>query len=247
MESFKEYMWYLLLSPFKKAKQAVNAWWIWCKVFGRWFDSCLEDLFRAREESMVATARELLLPIHAADRGLVRYAGEEVENFRSRIAMHEELCRLGGVNQGILLAVKTLGYSTVTIIPAKDYKGDAARWAEFYILLPMNIEDAYPIGYDILKKNVRLWKEVGAKDNYQFIFQDTNTVEKITDIYRVVLKAVAEIQNRQENNIMFRTAAENQLDSGLILTIRNNLWYLDGSNRLDGGKILNAYEKMEEL
>lgn len=247
MESFKEYMWYLLLSPFKKAKQAVNSWWIWCKVFGKWFDSCLGDLFTAREESMVATAKELMLPLHAAERGLIRYAGEETENFRSRIAMHEEICRLGGMNQGILLAVKTLGYSAVTIIPAKDYKGDAERWAEFYILLPMNIEDAYPIGYDILKKNVRLWKEVGAKENYQFIFQDTNTVQKITDISRVVLKAEVESWNGQENYITFRTAAENQLDSGLILTIRNNLWYLDGSYKLDGSKILNAYKKMEEL
>lgn len=166
MESFIEYMWYLFTSPFKKVKKTLNHWYTLCKVFGKRLDECKEDLLRARDEGMVATCSDEMLPVHAADRNLSRYTGESPDNFRSRIAMYEEVCQLGGLNEGIILAVKALGYTNPVIRSARDFKGDTTRWAEFYLIIVMDVDEEHPIAFSILRKTVRQWKEVEAKDNY---------------------------------------------------------------------------------
>ena len=168
IENFIEYMWYLLTTPLKKLKKALNKWYILCRVFGRRFDEAKEDILRARDEGMVATCSHEMLPVHGADRRLTRYEGEHPENFRSRIAMYEEICKLGGTNEGVLLAVRTLGYTNPIIISAKELYGDENRWAEFYIVIVMDADEEHPISFDIMRKTVRKWKEVGAKDNYFF-------------------------------------------------------------------------------
>lgn len=166
MDNFIEYMWYLLTAPLKKVKKSLNAWYTLCKVLGRRFDESKEALLRARDEGMVATCSDEMLPVHGADRRLTRYEGEQPENFRSRIAMYSEVCQLGGLNEGIILAVKSLGYTNPVIRSAKEFKGDAERWAEFYLIIVMNTDEQHPISFGILRKTVRQWKEVGAKDNY---------------------------------------------------------------------------------
>ena len=183
IENFIEYMWYLLTTPLKKLKKALNKWYILCRVFGKRFDE-------ARDEGMVATCSHEMLPVHGADRRLTRYEGEHPENFRSRIAMYEEICKLGGTNEGVLLAVRTLGYTSPVLVRANDLTGfshftldgswllDGSRtlesdtienrWAEFYIVIVMDADEEHPISFDIMRKTVRKWKEVGAKDNYFF-------------------------------------------------------------------------------
>ena len=118
IENFIEYMWFLLTTPLKKLKKALNKWYILCKVFGRRFDEAKENILRARDEGMVATCSHEMLPVHGADRRLTRYEGEHPENYRSRIAMYDELCKLGGTNEGVLLAVKTLGYVSPVLVSA---------------------------------------------------------------------------------------------------------------------------------
>lgn len=90
IENFIEYMWYLLTTPLKKLKKALNKWYILCRVFGKRFDEAKEDILRARDEGMVATCSHEMLPVHGADRRLTRYEGEHPENFRSRIAMYAQ-------------------------------------------------------------------------------------------------------------------------------------------------------------
>lgn len=75
---------------------------------------------------------------------------------------------MGGTNRGIIVAVKSLGYTEVSVIPAREADGTDDAWAEFYVTITME-EEAHPIGFDILCKEVRRKKEVGAKDNYMFI------------------------------------------------------------------------------
>ena len=123
IENFIEYMWYLLTTPLKKLKRSLNKWYILCKVYGRRFDEVKEDILRARDEGMVATCCHEMLPVHGADRRLTRYDGEHPENYRSRIAMYEEVCKLGGTNEGVLLAVKTLGYTAPELVRANDKTG----------------------------------------------------------------------------------------------------------------------------
>lgn len=190
IENFIEYMWYLFTTPLKKLKKALNKWYILCRVFGKRFDEAKEDILRARDEGMVATCSHEMLPVHGADRRLTWYEGEHPENFRSRIAMYEEICELGGTNEGVLLAVRTLGYTSPVLVRANDLTGfshftldgswllDGSRtlesdtienrWAEFYIVIVMDADEEHPISFDIMRKTVRKWKEVGAKDNYFF-------------------------------------------------------------------------------
>lgn len=188
---FAEYMWYLLTSPLKKVKKSLNAWYILCKVFGRRLDRQKEAIFRARDEGMVATCCQEMLPIHGADRNLTRYAGEHPENFRIRIAKYEEVCRLGGTNEGIILAVRSLGFGEVELITAPKLKGDMSRWAEFYLILPMDMETLYPINMQILRKEVRKVKEVGAKENYlirvtgKFEEEDIAALERIRMLFQL--------------------------------------------------------------
>lgn len=249
MDNFIEYMWYLLTTPFKKLKKALNKWYILCRVFGRRFDEVKEDILRARDESMVATCSPEILPVHGADRGLIRYVGEDPENFRARIAMYDELCRLGGTNEGVLLAVKTLGYVSPTLVRANDRPwvlgSGRDRWAEFYIVLNMDIDQEYPIGFNILQKAVRKWKEVGAKDNYYFAFC-ISCLNKVEDALRIALAAQAQIHMQAQNRMALQMHVDTEMDTGLKVEIKNNLFYLDGQYRLDGSKPLNTYETIEE-
>lgn len=169
-DRFCDYMYYLLTSPFKKIKKSKNQWFILFKVLGHRFDEALESIYNARNQTMVATCAQEMLQIHAEDRGITRYKGEELENFRKRISNYTEVCRLGGTNKGVILSVWALGYNKVSLVPAKEFTSDPSRWAEFFIVITIESEETNPVGLDILKKEVRRTKEVGAKDNYFFIY-----------------------------------------------------------------------------
>lgn len=167
LERFADYMYYLLLTPFKRVRKEVNQWYLLFKVFGARFDKAKEALLQARDETMVATCSQVMLQEHGRDRGLTRYEGEKLENYRKRIALYEQVCRLGGTNEGIILAVMSLGYDDVAVIPAREVEGNSTHWAEFYVDISMN-DEPHPIPFDVIYKEVRKKKEVGAKDNYLF-------------------------------------------------------------------------------
>ena len=248
LENFIQYMWYLVTTPLKKLKKALNKWYILCKVFGRRLDETKEDILRARDEGMVATCSHEMLPVHGADRRLTRYEGEHPENYRSRIAMYDELCKLGGTNEGVLLAVRTLGYEAPRLVRANDLMGDAQgeRWAEFYIIIELDADRKLPIRFSILQKTVRKWKEVGAKDNYFFIFDTSGPACGIEGSCRAILIAQWENLIMGKNRTVVPLRTETLIDTGLKVEIKNNLFYLDGKYLLDGSKILNTYETMEE-
>lgn len=109
------------------------------------------------------------------ERGLGRYENEDIENYRRRIALYPEVCRLGGTNEGIILAVKSLGYTDVDIVPARVMENSTEHWAEFYVLITMGSEP-HPIGFNVLANEVRKKKEVGAKDNYKFVTQNPSDI-----------------------------------------------------------------------
>lgn len=189
-DKFCDYMYYLLTSPFKQIKKKLNQWYILFRVLGKRFDEAMDRLYDAREQTMLATCDPVMLPVHAEDRKMTQYPGEDAENFRARIANYPEVLRLGGSDPGVLLAVRTLGYESPEMIKANDFKGrvyfetdgswnlDGSRvleagelpdrWAEFYIVIRMGVDDSHPISTAILKKEVRKTKYVGAKDNYSF-------------------------------------------------------------------------------
>ncbi len=246
-ESFAEYMWYLLTTPYKMVKKSINNWYILCQVFGKRFDEAKEDILRARDEGMVATCSHAMLQIHGADRRITQYVGEDPENYRSRVAMYEEICRLGGTNEGVLLAVRTLGYDSPKIVRAIELIEDAGdRWAEFYIIIDMDVDEKHPISFNILQKTVRLWKEVGAKDNYFFSFHVTSPVCDIMDDCSMALLAQGTNLFQGLPRAILLMVAETPVGTGLTVEIKNNLFYLDGTYMLDGAKPLNTYEMKED-
>lgn len=132
-DRFGEYMFDLLFAPLKKGKRAVNQFYIFFKVIGRIFDGLKEDALRVRDETNIATASPIMLPVHGQDRNMPRLAGESVEAYRTRLAMKGIIAEKGGLKDGILYALAALGYEQSTIEPFGLQ--DPERWAEFIIFL----------------------------------------------------------------------------------------------------------------
>lgn len=245
-EKFCDYMYYLLTSPFKKIRKSLNQWYILFGVLGRRFDDTMDSLYNAADQTLVATCDPIMLAVHAADRKMTRYSGENDENFRKRIANYSEVLKLGGSDEGVILAVKTLGFDSVTIIKAKILKNDDSRWAEFYVVINVDIDTKIPVDYDILKCEVRKVKYVTALDNYQFIFGLS-----CMSIYSNVARSIFNITNRTvcflNNKPIIRCKVNMEKQATVQVHIRNNLWFLNGTYSLDGSKILDAYETWEEL
>lgn len=246
-DKFCDYMYYLLTSPFKKVKKSLNQWYILFKVLGRRFDDAMESLYRAGEQTMVATCDPEMLLEHAKDRGMKRYDGEEMENFRARIAMYREVCRLGGTRQGVVMAVRAIGYGDAAIKTAKELKGTDERWAEFYVLIRIQVGQGFPIPFHILQKEVRTWKDVGAKDNYQFTIENTDRTNETYGTFRAVPRLSVCVPEETGTSIVCRMGIENELNPGLTINIKNDLWYWNGEHRLDGKQLLDAYERTEEM
>lgn len=270
MEKFADFMYYLLTSPFKRIKKSQNQWYILFQVLGSYMDHAGEILFEAREQTMLATCDASMLQSHADDRSIVRYPGESDENYRKRIANYTEVCRLGGTNQGMILAVRKLGFDDAEIKTAVELTGVADRWAEFYVIVHQDIDKEYPIGFDILKSEVRKVKYVTAKDNYRYLF----LIKIITPTAELKLKSksVIKIDNynylrldgtwsldgsqtldasyrkflvKQRSRIQFTTSTGRVGSINRVVT--HNDWCLDGTYLLDGTKEMDAYRFEEEI
>lgn len=225
-DKFADYMYYLLTSPYKRVKKARNQWYILMKVLGRRFDDAMESIYKAREQTALATCELVMLQLHAADRGIKQYAGESDENFRVRIANYPEILRLGGTDAGVLLAVRTLGYSNVQKKTAVEM-GEPDRWAEFYIIIEMRVDEQHPIDFSILKKQVRKVKQVGAKDNYLFVYRTLN------------------MPFLQGVSILTDFRMRTYYSDGLRL---DGSWQLDGSKRLESNeRVTHAWYEGEAL
>ncbi|SHI88198.1 serine/arginine repetitive matrix protein 2 [Lutispora thermophila] len=162
-KEFGEYMFSLLFTPLRKGKKAANQFYIFFKVVGKLFDDTKRDIFRVRAESMVISASEVMLPEHGKDRDMPRLKGEDIEAYRTRLSMKAIIAEQAGTREGVLLALKALGYEQSYIEPF--YKTDPERWAEFIIFLrgknPSGINDIRIIDAEVMKV-----KEASAKPNY---------------------------------------------------------------------------------
>lgn len=209
-EKFGEYMFSLLFTPLRKGKQVVNQFYIFFKVIGKIFDDCKKDIFRVREESMIISASESMLLEHGRDRNMPRLYGEDIETYRTRLSMRAIIAEKAGTREGILLAVKALGYQNPELIPYSIY--DPSRWAEFLLILPQDI-DATMLPFDSLRRNVRQVKEASAKDNYKIV-------------YKYVIQSTEAIRI--------------QMGLLIVQKWWNNITTLDGSVLLDGTTLLDS-------
>ena len=125
-KNFGDYMYSLLFTPLRKASKAVNQWYIFLKVIGRLFDDAKQDLFRARAESMIISASEVMLPVHGQDRNMPRLKGETADGYRLRLMMKFNIAVEAGTDNAIRHIAQAFGYDNVEI--AKN--SDPAKWAE---------------------------------------------------------------------------------------------------------------------
>lgn len=139
-DHFGEYMFDLLFGPLKKGRRAVNQFFIFFKVIGRVFDGLKEDALRVRDETNIATASPVMLPVHGQDRNMPRLAGESVEGYRTRLAMKGIIAEKAGTKEGIRYALAALGYEESAIEPVAFQ--DPERWAEFIVNLGVGNENA---------------------------------------------------------------------------------------------------------
>ena len=177
-EKFSDYMYSLLFTPLKKVRQAGNQFYLFFKVVGKLFDDTKAEIFREREESMVASASEVMLPEHGRDRDMTRLKGETVEGYRTRLSMKALIAEKAGTEAGILLALAALGYEHSYIERMSLH--DTERWAEFIVFLggkyPSGVNDIAVIDAEVMKV-----KEASSKPFYGI--EERNIVE-IREKYR---------------------------------------------------------------
>ena len=162
-EKFQDYMYYLLPGPLKKIAKAKNQFYTLFKIFGKVFDQTKKDIFRVREESMIISASDKMLEEHGRDRTMKRLKGEDIESYRMRLSMKKIIAEKAGTNEGILLALKALGYDKSRIEPF--YLHDPDRWAEFTIYLSSKQQSGVN-DISIIDKEVMKVKPASGKPSY---------------------------------------------------------------------------------
>lgn len=124
--TFGEYMFELLFAPLKRAKKSINQFWIFFKVIGMRFDRLKQSVFQVREESMLISASDSMLPVHGTEHQMLRIRGETLDNYRMRLLSHARIAEAAGTDAGIRYLAQAFGYENVEILPSPN---DGA-WAE---------------------------------------------------------------------------------------------------------------------
>lgn len=159
-EKFGEYMFDLLFGPLKKGKRAANQFYIFFKVIGRVFDGLKKDAFRVRDETNIASASAIMLPVHGQDRNMPRLAVEDIEAYRTRLSMKGIISEWSGTRQGIRYMLAALGYMDSRIESVGPQ--DPERWAEFTVDLGTGSNNAVRDIYQIYDE-IQTIKEGSSK------------------------------------------------------------------------------------
>lgn len=260
-DKLSDYLYYLLPGPLKRQKKE-NQLGIFLGVIGGVFDDIREDILRLRQESIIFTASPCMLDAFGQERGMFRLAGETEEEFRFRLLEKADVAALSGSEAGILLALKTVGYPDCTIEPL--YKEDADRWAEIYVSFhPGSVDTVHNIDFACIKREVCKTKQAGTLPHYRFYYEAALTgTERIggtrtrhrallpffsgttflNGTWRLDGQNKLDAQFQTAYTVTHRAALQTAEEIGtLSVTANNNLWYLDGAERLNGAKKLSAY------
>lgn len=268
MNSFKNYMYYLLTTPLKKISRDTNQFGILFKVLGTHFDNSMEMLFLAREQSMLLKADSSFLSEHGKDRKMQRYQGETFDNYRNRLMLKTAIAEQAGSNESIILTLISLGIEQPILTPT--YKYDPSRWAEFDV----RIDELYMdlISLNIIRQEVRKIKQASSLPNYGFILHsDSGSLcgAEIRCTHRIFINELdiksiyldgswnldgscllggsANSIRNYRHTVTNCISIKNTNTATINLTIEKDLWTLDGSHNLDGSKILDAKIIKEDI
>lgn len=203
MNSYKDYLYYLLHAPFKKVKKEINQWKILMKVFGSYFDEVKEYIFIIREETSLETAtNSIALDVIAIGMRMYRFEKETDDQFRKRLLAKRAIAEMAGTKHGILYALNSLGYEDAKILPVPSTNIDLNRWngrnkwngkdkwhssvkdeehwAEFMIVLNAENPKATK-NLELLKSEIRKIKQASSLPVYHFKTSEVTEVETITE------------------------------------------------------------------
>ena len=180
-ETFAEYMYSLLSTPFKRVKKSVNQFWIFLKVMALLFDELNNDIYLLREQMSILTCNEALLDVYGEDYDLPRLKGEDIENYRKRLVWKKKTATLGGTRAGILEVLASLGYGESKVFPAIEI--DSKKWAEFYILLKRNTDTGIN-DLRILYSEINKVKQASSRP--QYMIDGGNQLQIKSTIYSLI-------------------------------------------------------------
>ena len=266
-EKFEDYMYYLLFTPLKKIIKKDNQFYILFKVFGKIFDQTKKDILEIRKQSMIISATGRALEEHGADRNLKKFKDEDEESYRIRLSMKNIIAEKAGSNEGIILALKSLGYENPKVEPY--YIRNPERWAEFSVIIDESEMDIIK-DFNIVRNNVKAVKMASSLPNYGFGIH-TKIVNKIyaRTINRVFLNFRGNIplyidgtwklngDKVLDGHEVYKEPITVSMTNRVIIptneifkvkvTTKKNLWYLDGTYELDGAMTLDAEIIEEEI
>lgn len=243
-EKFADYMFYLLTTPFKKAKKSINQFYIFFSVVGGIFDDVKKDFYRICNETNIITASNKMLRIFGSERSQPMLYEENEEDYRRRLAMKAIIAANAGTKEGVILAVKSLGYDDVNHM--EMYHIDPSRWAEFLITIRQEIDDKRVINIPVIRNEVRKVKEASALDNYaESYYLEVKKSEEFD--YSVTNRIINQVDviNEVRNTIRFETPVIAPPQGSV--TLNRDAWFFDGTYFFDGSKTASAYFSKEEL
>ena len=173
-QKFGDYLFFLLNAPLKKDKPR-NQFYLFFKVIGQIFDGMKQDIFKFRRQKYISTQDTALLELSGQDRDMFRMRQESVERFRIRLQMKAIIAELAGSEQGILLAIASLGFQAA-IEPL--WKTDPSRWAEIIIDIMVSEEEGLLLDYDCILMEVLKVKQASTLPHFRFTYK-TRAREKV--------------------------------------------------------------------
>ena len=257
-EKFSDYMYSLLFTPLKKVRQAVNQFYLFFKVVGNLFDDTKADIFRVREESMIASASEIMLPEHGKDRDMPRLKGETTEGYRTRLSMKAIISEKAGTLEAIYLVMDSLQLKNAEVHPL--YATDINRWAEFVICLSYGFDDTL-FNIKVLRLEIRKIKPASAKDNYSIRLLGSISMCEEVCLNRVTFflkmqwyknalwdgniqwSGIRQWDNYQGNHplrIVIKMQQQSRIAHAAGLTQKYHYRTWDGTSRWDGTKMWDA-------
>lgn len=162
-----EYAWSLAHEIFEKKLSGIREVNNIFHAFSEVLEEAKEKIYLIRRQALIGTAKGKALDIHGGKK-FPRYANEDDSRYSTRLLNRKEISRKAGTNEGILLALKALGYEKSYIEPY--YIHDPERWAEFIVYLrgknPSNINDLRIIDNEVMKVKPASGKPAYGSEEY---------------------------------------------------------------------------------
>lgn len=236
---FGEILWEALTRPFKLQKNSEV--WKWVKTQGLLMDDIREEMFQIRRSWYARYASGWALDLRGAERGIIRWYGEDDDSYRRRVDAAYLFWAAGGTRPGMLAALKQIGYDV-------EIEERVPSWAKFKLEFDFFI--GQPMGrmeWDILNFTVFRMKPAHTLPWYVMNFRP-----KPPQTWKITQRPIIKGQIGTTQVVLWNTKRFYYLDGSLTLNGSITLgdgWaealYLDGAYLLSGETRLDGFTAIE--